>query len=55
MDKDYLEFDGTLMEARCPEWLAAIGRGCLEFIAWMLIVGAGFALTVMYMAWRGTL
>jgi hypothetical protein len=55
MKDEAYEFEGTLMEFRCPEWLALIGRGVLEFLAWMLIVGAGYALTVMYMAWMGTL
>jgi hypothetical protein len=54
MQDDY-EFEGTLMEAHCPSWLERLGCGCLEVMAYLVVVAAGCGLTLMFLAWRGAL
>ena len=57
MDEDYLEFEGTLMdfERKCPTWLESLGYGCLEVLAYLIVVAAGCGLTLMVLAWRGAI
>ena len=59
MDKrlNEYEFDGTLAGDSCrlPGWVQALGCGCLEVMAYLIVIAAGCGLTLLVLGWRGYL